>query len=113
MIYYLYILVSVLLTAAIFCFGKVYQLKAGNARIASAFYSFATSLVSFAIFFAVNGFKVSIAPFSVIMAMGGSLCAILYTFLGFRLMQHGKYAVYTTYLMVGGMALPFFTVGCF
>ena len=108
MIYYLYILISVLLTAAIFCFGKVYQLKAGNARIASAFYSFATGLLSFAIFFAVNGFKVSFAGFSMVMALGGSLCATLYTFIGFRLMQYGKYAVYTTYLMVGGMTLPFF-----
>ena len=107
MIYYLYILISVLMTAAVFCFGKMYQLKAGNARIASAFYSFATGLVSFAVFFSVNGFKVSFAPFSIIMALSGSLCATLYTFIGFRLMQYGKYAIYTTYLMVGGMTLPF------
>ncbi len=107
MIYYLLILIAVVLLAVVFCISKKYQLTLGTSPKASAYYSFAHNLITFLIFWAWSGFSVTLPPFSVLMALGGTVCVQLYTFIGFKLMSYGKYAVYITYLMTGGMMLPF------
>ncbi len=107
MFYYLLIFISVLMTAGSFCVSKKYQLTVGSSRKAAAYYSFAGSVITFLIFWVWSGFSVAIPPFSLMTALGATVCGQLYTFIGFRLMSYGRYAIYITYLMTGGMMLPF------
>jgi drug/metabolite transporter (DMT)-like permease len=58
------------------------------------------------IFFALSGFRVEFSWFSLLMALGMSSCAAAYTILGFAVMKAGNMAVYTLFLMSGGMILP-------
>ncbi len=101
------IFVAVVFLAVAFCVSKKYQLTLGTSPKAAAYYSFAHNLITFLIFWAWSGFATELPPFSVLMALGGTICVQLYTFIGFKLMSYGKYAVYITYLMTGGMMLPF------
>ncbi len=105
--FYLYAVVSVLLTSGAFCLTKKYQLMAGSARKSTARFSFLTSFATFLIFWAWNGFRIEFSLWSFAIALGAVLCGQAYTFIGFQLMKHGSYAMYTTFLMSGGMVLPF------
>ena len=59
------------------------------------------------VFFALNGFKFEFTLFSAAMATVAVLCAIFYTLIGFRMLKGGTMALYTIFLMTGGMLLPY------
>ncbi len=59
------------------------------------------------LFFAVNGFKCALTPFSAVMALlMGTLC-VAYTCLGFLIMDKGNMTLYTVFLMIGGVSYLF------
>ena len=57
-------------------------------------------------YFAICGFEIKITPFSVLMALLFTLLFGGYTIIGFKIMSMGSMAVYTVFLMLGGMVLP-------
>ncbi len=107
MIHYLYLLTAVLLMALQFSVNKFYQSKNGSGIMTSLLYTTLSGLATGAIFFAVNGFTLQLTPFSFVCAVGIASLCLGYSLLGFRLFSMGNFAVYTMFLMLGGMLLPF------
>ncbi len=105
--YYLFLLIAVILLAGDFALNKVYQRRAGTCAKAGFKFNALMGLFAAAIFWAVGGFKLHFSPYSLILATGFSLAVMLYNLCGFRIMKQGSMALYTLFLMSGGMLLPY------
>ncbi len=107
MICYLYLLCAVVLMALQFSVNKFYQSKNGSGIMTSLLYTTLSGLATGVIFFCINGFTLTVTPFSFVCAVGIASLCLGYSLLGFRLFSMGNFAVYTMFLMLGGMLLPF------
>ncbi|MCR4720079.1 MAG: EamA family transporter [Firmicutes bacterium] len=108
MIWYVLIFMAAIGCAANFALTKVYQLNQGNSQETGIVFNFLVGIVGFLIYFGICGFKISITPFSLILAILLAVFIGLYTIIGFKIMSIGSIAVYTVFLMLGGMILPYF-----
>lgn len=95
------------LLAGDFALNKLYQRIYGTKLKAAFLFNALSGLFAAAIFFVVNGCKLDITPFSVLMASLMCILAVTYSILGFQLLKSGSLAVYTLFLMSGGMVLPY------
>ena len=102
---YLLVFLSVVLLAVNFMLGKLKQTESRTLEVSLKF-SLLSAPVIFFVLFAINGFTVAFSPFSVINCALKTLCAVLYGVLGFEIMQRGNVAIYTLFLMSGGMLVP-------
>lgn len=107
MYYYILIFISVFFMAGQFSIGKVYQMRFGAQPVETLKYTCLSALFCFGFLFAVNGFRLEIEFFSILMALGMSAACTAYSLVGFKMMQMGKLSVYTMFLMMGGMLLPY------
>ena len=105
--YYLLLLLSTLLMSAQFAASKLYQSKNGSAIKTSLLFTTLSGLFNGAIFFCIGGFSISVTPFSLICAAGVAALCLGYNLIGFRIFELGSFSVYTMFLMLGGMLLPF------
>lgn len=105
--YYLLLLLSTLLMSAQFAMNKLYQSKNGSAIKTSLLFTTLSGLFNGAIFFCVGGFSISVTPFSLICAAGVAALCLGYNLIGFRIFELGSFSVYTMFLMLGGMLMPF------
>lgn len=104
---YIMLLGATLLLAVDFSLNKVYQ-KINGASAKSAFgFNALLGLFSALVFFAINGFKLSFSLYSFIMAALMCVFIMTYNILGFKLLKNGSMALYTLFLMTGGMTLPY------
>ena len=108
MIWYVLIFMAAIGCAVNFALTKVYQLKHGNTQETGIVFNFLVGIVGFLIYFGICGFKIRITPFSLVLAVLFSVFVGLYTIIGFKIMSMGSMAVYTVFLMLGGMILPYF-----
>ena len=103
-----------LLFVATFCVGgqfaltKLYQTKLGTAIIPSLLFSLFSGLFSIVYFAVICGFNIEFNWFSFLMAGGRVLSIVLFTVLGFKMMSIGRVALYTMFIMLGGMVVTFF-----
>jgi len=104
---YILLTTASFLLAVMFALNKVYQKSAGDSVRASLGYTALNGLFSSVIFFCVNGFNVNITPYSVLMAAALAALVMCYTIFGFKLLKSGSMALYTVFLMIGGMTLPY------
>ena len=104
---YLMVLAAVVLLSLDFAVTKFYQKREGAAVTAGLYYNAAIGLFSGFLFWGLSGFRFSLTPFSTVMAAAMALCTVVYTLIGFRIMKKGNMAVYTLFLMSGGMLLPY------
>lgn len=104
---YILVLISTMLLACNFAVSKRYQLNEGACMETGLRFNMFLGLTTGVIFFALSGFRVEFSWFSLLMALGMSSCAAAYTILGFSVMKAGNMAVYTLFLMSGGMILPY------
>ena len=104
---YILVLISTVLLACNFAISKRYQLTEGACLETGLRFNMFLGLTTAVIFFALSGFRVDFSWFSLLMALGMSTCAAAYTILGFSVMKAGNMAVYTLFLMSGGMILPY------
>jgi drug/metabolite transporter (DMT)-like permease len=65
------------------------------------------------IFFALNGFTMHLSWYSIVMAAALAIVGMAYTLFGFRILKSGSMALYTLFLMSGGMAVPYVWGLCF
>lgn len=107
MIYYLYLLAAVILMALQFTVNKFYQSKNGSGIQTSLLYTTLSGFATGLIFLCINGFSLNVTPLSFLIAVGIALLCLGYSLLGFRIFSMGNFAVYTMFLMLGGMLLPF------
>ena len=106
-VYYLQLFISVILLAGQFTLNKLYQSKNGSGMMTSLLYTTLSGLATGVIFFCINGFRIAVTPFSLFCALGVALLCVSYTLVGFRVFSLGSFSVYTMFLMLGGMLLPF------
>ena len=104
---YIMLTLSALLLAFDFSLNKVYQQQRGTKAEATLLFNAVLGLLTAVIFLAVNRFQLSFSAFSVIMAMIMSMLVMSYNIIGFRLLKRGSMPIYTMFLMIGGMVLPY------
>jgi len=108
--YYIMILVAVVLLAVQFASNRAYSIRQGSSAKASLTFTtlvgFTCAVVMFLIA-VISGEGFVITPYS--LGMGAIVAALCcsYTFIGFKIMALGSLSVYTMFLMLGGMMLPY------
>lgn len=107
MIYYLLVFLAAVGLALQFSTTKLYQTKFGSSVTASMRYTALVGLFGTLIFLAVSGFSPEFTPFSVLCAFLIALLCTVYSLLGFKIMSIGSVSIYTMFLMLGGMLLPY------
>lgn len=104
---YLYLAIASVLFSMQFMFTKQYQRTVGTSdRSASFFHKTIAPTVFVIVLLAMNGFKLSVTPFSFALALvnvGILLCSSLCSI---KVLSKGSLANYSLYLMSGGMILP-------
>lgn len=107
MIYYLLVLGATALQAIDFSISKKYQALEGTGLSAGFKFNAIVGLVSAVFAFVLCGFQIKFSWFSLLIALGTSGFGVIYSVLGFRVLKAGNVAVYSTFLMSGGMLLPY------
>ena len=104
---YLMLIFSDILLAITFAVNKIYQKHMGVSIKAGFLASALMGLFSATIFFIVGGFKFSFTPFSLVMAITSTLLVTAYTIISYKILKFGTMALYTLFLMSGGMIIPY------
>lgn len=104
---YLILAFGSLLLAFDFALNKIYQKIYGTAPTASLLFNMLAGAFTGIIFFFANGCHLKLPPFSVFAAATVSILVMSYNIIGFRLLKTGTMALYTLFLMTGGMTLPY------
>ena len=104
---YLLLLLAALLLAADFALNKLYQKHAGTSLKAGFRFNALLGLFTAIVFWAMSGFTFHISWYSILMAGGMTLLAVIYTLVGFRILKAESMALYTMFLMTGGMVVPY------
>lgn len=104
---YIMLTLSALFLAADFSVNKVYQKLRGTSLRASLFFNSILGFATAIIFFIVNRFKLSFSPYSGFAAALMSVLTMSYNIIGLRILKHSSVAIYSLFLMIGGMTLPY------
>ena len=107
MLDYVFLFISVVLLAGNFSTGKIYQIKEGSSNHAGFLNAFYTSIFTAALILVINGMKLEITLFSLIMAVLQTFFSTSYTIIGLKIMKYEKMALYIVFLMTGGMIIPY------
>ncbi len=103
-----FVIAAVILLAFDFALQRKYQTMEGANLIAGLKFNAVSGLMMTVIFFALSGFRVEFSPFSLIMAFAMALFNTSYSVIGFRILKNSGMAIYSLFLMSGGMLLPYF-----
>ena len=90
-----------------FSVTKLYQARRGTSMRSSLSYTAICGLLTALLFWCISGLRIEFAVYSFLMALCMSACSTAYMLMGFRLMSMGAMAVYTLFLMIGTMIVPF------
>ena len=107
MMYYLMITLSALIFALQFMLNAGYQKESGSGWDSSLKLSLYSSIVGFIALFVINGFKLRISIFSLVVALVYSMVCILLNYSTVKSLKHANLSVYSIFSMIGGMILPF------
>ena len=108
MLYTLLVFVSVVFLALQFSVNKAYQKRYGAGIVASLTFTSLSGLLTALLFFCVNGFSLHVTPISLLYGCGIAVLCLTYNLIGFRIFTMGSLSIYTLFLMLGGMILPYF-----
>lgn len=98
---------AAVLLALDFSIAKTYQKRAGTSLSAGFAFNALLGLFTALIFWIIGGFSFQITWFSTIMAVLLTVFCTGYTLIGFRILRAGSMALYSLFLMTGGMTLPY------
>ncbi len=107
MVSYILVLVATVLLAFEFAFSKKYQTMEGSGMAAGLRFNLLTGIFTTVIFFGVSGFRLEFSPFSMVLVALAALCGTTYNVISFRILKAGGMALYSLFLMLGGMLLPY------
>ncbi len=108
MLDYFIISIAVLCFAGQFAFTKLYEKNIKQTIATSVSLLTFTSVVGTLIYVAVAGFKVEYSNFSFLMALAFAVVMVPYYIISVKVLSLGSLAVYSLFMMLGGMFLPFF-----
>lgn len=98
---------SALIFAIQFLFNDEYQRESGSGWNSSLKLSLYSSLVGFVALLAINGFKLRVSLFSVVVALVYSAVCIMLNYSTVKALKYANLSVYSVFSMIGGMILPF------
>lgn len=107
---YMMVLIAVLFMAGDFACNKMYQKKAGTSLVMGLKFNSLLGLFTGIIFLIpilIQKGTVSCTAFSLILASLMTVFVTTYNIIGFRIMKSGSMALYTLFLMTGGMMVPY------
>lgn len=104
---YILVFCSTVLMALQFAVSKKYQTVEGAGMAVGLRYSAIEGAFTALIFFALSGFQITFSLFSLMMAFAMAFFSVAYLLVGFQIMKRENMAVYTLFLMSGGMLLPY------
>ena len=107
MIHYILVFLAVVLLAVNFALNKVYQKGRGESIREGIWFNLTLGIFTALFMWGMNGFRFEWSPYSFIMAAFMAVFTGAYTLLGFRIIAMGKVAVFTQFLMLGGMIVPY------
>lgn len=103
---YLFIAIAALSVGGQFSLSKLFKRVVPSSGYSDLFFNFGTGILSVCLFAAVCLGDVGFSPFSFSLAAGVALCTLIYMLCNLRAVMCGKLAVFTMFLMLGGMVLP-------
>ncbi len=103
---YLLVLLAAALLAVCFAVRKIYQNLTDGTTESGVNFSILSAVATILILIVTSGFAISFTWYSGIMAALGAACSLAYTVLGFKIMKEGSVALFTLFLMSGGMLVP-------
>ena len=117
MIYYVMLLGASLLFGSQFMVTKAFEKNCGKTLRTSiefsVLYSFFAGVIFLTIKLITSGLTFNPNPFSLLMALGLALVNIFSSAAGLKTLALGDIAVYSLFLMLGGMMVPFVAGVCF
>ena len=105
--YYFLLILASLFFGGQFMAVKGYEKTNGQSIRASAKFSALYGLFAFVIFFCANGCKLSYSNFSLLLAALLAVVGIACNMVGLKTLSMGDIAVYSLFMMLGGMIVPF------
>lgn len=104
---YFLITLSTLCVAGQFTFNKLYQKYVVKNMTSLLLLPVLTGVIAVLMFLCMNGFSLAYGSFSFIIATAEALVLTLSMLCGIFVVKYGRVAVYTVFMMLGGMLLPF------
>lgn len=108
MIHYIIIILAVFCFAAQFAFTKIYEKAVSPSASTSLIMVAATSLAGALLYLIIGGFSVNSSPISLFWAAFLAAIMIPYYLLSIKVLSLGSLAIYSMFMMLGGMLVPFF-----
>ena len=107
MLNYILLALAAVCIAFQFSLRKIYQAKFTDGTKSVLFYSVISSVASIVLYFIMNGFHLSFSAPSFFLAMALSVISTLNGLMGIVVVRYGEVSVYTMFMMLGGMLLPY------
>ena len=105
---YLLLLFGALMCSIQFVFLKKFQIASGESTSSAMYFSMLSSLGGALYMLVLSGFKLEYTQFSIMMACFMGTVGMLTNIFGMKTMHMGNLSVYTLFMMLGGMIVPFF-----
>ena len=104
---YILVILAALLFAVNFLFGQMYQKICGDGLQAAALSSTIGSLISIVYMLILGGFRLQFTWFSLLMALLFSLNGFASLYCGLKAFKTADLSLYSVFMMLGGMIIPF------
>ena len=104
---YLILILAAFLFAVQFLFNQQYRSLKGEGLDATMTFSLYTSAISFVLLLALGGFRLHITWFSLLIAVLYAAVCLLSSYAGLKAFGTANLSVYSIFMMLGGMLLPF------
>ena len=91
-----------------FIFLNLYQSRVRQTLFSGLFFLMLAHLVGAVLLFLLNGCRLVLTPFSVIVAVCYTVIVVLQGLMSLKTLSYGNLAIYSMFMMLGGMMLPFF-----
>ena len=104
---YLILILAAFLFAVQFLFNQQYRRLKGEGLDATMTFSLYTSAISFVILLALGGFQLHMTWFSILIAVLYAAVCLLSSYAGLKAFGTANLSVYSIFMMLGGMLLPF------
>ena len=113
MLYYFLVIIATVMFAVQFLFNQKFQQSYGSDTKATFVFTFYKSAVAAIIMFVISGFKITVTPFSFLLAFISAVSGILMLYFSLKAFSVANLSVYSVFSMLGGMILPFLLGVCF
>ena len=104
---YILIILAAMLLSVCFVTNKLYERRAGSSLAAGLTFNALLGALCAVVFFFIGGLKFEITLYSALLAVLLTVLVMSYTLIGFRILKDGTVAIYSIFLMTGGMCVPF------